>query len=126
MLIRPLAQTSNGPSGGQSDEDLVIDAPARASGIAPEEKQQTRTPSLYRVLLVNDDFTPMDFVILILQRFFQKPADEATKIMLEVHQKGAGICGIFSHEVAETKVHIVNTFAKSHRFPLKCTMEKAE
>ncbi|MBL7689746.1 MAG: ATP-dependent Clp protease adapter ClpS [Bdellovibrionaceae bacterium] len=121
MLIRPLAQSSE-----QNGEDLVIDAPARASGIAPEEKQQTRTPSLYRVLLVNDDFTPMDFVILILQRFFQKPADEATKIMLEVHQKGAGICGIFSHEVAETKVHIVNTFAKSHRFPLKCTMEKAE
>ena len=126
MLIRPLAQTSNGPSNGHNGEDLVIDAPARASGIAPEEKQQTRTPSLYRVLLVNDDFTPMDFVILILQRFFQKPADEATKIMLEVHQKGAGICGVFSHEVAETKVHIVNTFAKSHRFPLKCTMEKAE
>ncbi|MBK7892086.1 MAG: ATP-dependent Clp protease adapter ClpS [Bdellovibrionales bacterium] len=126
MLIRPLAQTSNGPSDGQNGEDLVIDAPARASGIAPEEKQQTRTPSLYRVLLVNDDFTPMDFVILILQRFFQKPTDEATKIMLEVHQKGAGICGVFSHEVAETKVHIVNTFAKSHRFPLKCTMEKAE
>ncbi len=121
----PFTHSEHG-SAGQNGDGLAVDAPVRTSELVPEEKQQTRTPSLYRVLLVNDDFTPMDFVILILQRFFQKPVDEATQIMLEVHQRGAGLCGVFSHEVAETKVHIVNTFAKSHRFPLKCTMEKAD
>lgn len=85
-----------------------------------------RAPPLYRVLLMNDDFTPMDFVIHILQRFFHKPMEEATRIMLEVHTKGAGVCGVFPHEIAETKVHLVNTYAKQNRFPLKCTMEKAE
>lgn len=86
----------------------------------------TQTPPMYRVLLMNDDFTPMDFVIHILQKFFNKQAEEATKIMLEVHHKGAGICGTFSHEIAETKVHLVNTYSKQNRFPLKCTMEKTE
>lgn len=91
-----------------------------------ETKPHMRTPSLYRVLLMNDDFTPMDFVIHVLQKFFSKAVDEATRIMLEVHHKGAGTCGVFSHEIAETKVHIVNSYAKQNRFPLKCTMEKAE
>lgn len=89
-------------------------------------KPTVRVPPLYRVLLMNDDFTPMDFVIHVLQKFFSKPVDEATRITLEVHHKGAGTCGVFSHEIAETKVHIVNTYAKQNRFPLKCTMEKAE
>lgn len=75
---------------------------------------------------MNDDFTPMDFVIHVLQKFFGKASDEATRIMLEVHHKGAGVCGVFSHEIAETKVHIVNTYSKQNRFPLKATMEKAE
>lgn len=87
---------------------------------------QIKTPPMYRVLLMNDDFTPMDFVIHVLQKFFNKPSDEATRIMLEVHQKGAGTCGVFTHEIAETKVHIVNTYARQNRFPLKCTMEKAD
>lgn len=89
-------------------------------------KPVVRVPPLYRVLLMNDDFTPMDFVIHVLQKFFSKASDEATRIMLEVHHKGAGTCGVFSHEIAETKVHIVNSYAKQNRFPLKCTMEKAE
>lgn len=97
------------------------------SGVATaDSKPAIKTPPLYRVLLMNDDFTPMDFVIHILQKFFNKASDEATRIMLEVHHKGAGTCGVFSHEIAETKVHIVNTYAKQNRFPLKCTMEKAE
>lgn len=91
-----------------------------------ESDTDQRTPPMYRVLLMNDDFTPMDFVIHILQRFFHKQSEEATRIMLEVHHKGAGVCGVFSHEIAETKVHLVNTYARQSRFPLKCTMEKAE
>ncbi len=92
----------------------------------PEAASKVRPPPMYRVLLMNDDFTPMDFVVHVLQKFFGKPTEEATKIMLEVHHKGAGTCGVFSHEIAETKVHIVNSYAKQNRFPLKCTMEKAE
>lgn len=91
-----------------------------------EDKIEIATPKMYRVLLMNDDFTPMDFVIHVLQKFFLKPTEEATRIMLEVHTKGAGQCGTFTHEIAETKVHLVNTYAVQHRFPLKCIMEKAD
>ncbi len=91
-----------------------------------EDKIEVATPKMYRVLLMNDDFTPMDFVIHVLQKFFLKPTEEATRIMLEVHTKGAGQCGTFTHEIAETKVHLVNTYAQQHRFPLKCIMEKAD
>jgi ATP-dependent Clp protease adaptor protein ClpS len=85
---------------------------------------KTRTPPMYRVILMNDDYTPMDFVIHVLQKFFHKDIAEATKIMLEVHQKGAGICGVFSFEIAETKVYFVNRYSKQNRHPLKCVMEK--
>ncbi len=95
-----------------------------AVGTAPITQPRTKTPSMYRVLLLNDDFTPMDFVILILQKFFAKNMTEATKIMLQVHQQGAGVAGVFTYEIAETKVYQVNQFAKQHQHPLKCTMEK--
>jgi ATP-dependent Clp protease adaptor protein ClpS len=75
------------------------------------------------VLLLNDDFTPMDFVILVLQKFFKKGPLEAEKVMLEVHHRGAGVAGVYSKEVAEMKVHQVDQFAKSHQHPLKCVME---
>ena len=88
-------------------------------------KVETRTPAMYRVLLLNDDYTPMDFVIHILQKFFQKEYDEATQIMLQVHQQGAGVAGTFSYEIAETKVAQVNEYSKRQKHPLKCTMEKA-
>lgn len=88
-------------------------------------KVATRTPAMYRVLLLNDDYTPMDFVIHILQKFFQKEYDEATQIMLQVHHQGAGVAGTFSYEIAETKVVQVNQYSKQHKHPLKCTMEKA-
>lgn len=91
--------------------------------VVERTESDVRTPRMYRVLLMNDDFTPMDFVILVLQKFFFKPIEEATRIMLEVHHKGAGTCGVFTREVAETKVHLVNRFAKENRHPLKCTME---
>ena len=85
---------------------------------------KTKTPPLYRVILVNDDYTPMDFVIHVLQKFFLKDMTEATKIMLSVHQKGYGVCGTFTYEIAETKVYQVNQYSKQNRHPLKCVMEK--
>lgn len=88
-------------------------------------KSRTETPPLYRVILVNDDFTPMDFVIHVLQKFFGKDLTEATGIMLQVHQKGAGVCGTFSYEIAETKVYQVNQYARQNKHPLKCIMERA-
>ncbi len=88
-------------------------------------KQRTRPPSLYTVLLLNDDYTPMEFVVHVLQKFFQKEYNEANRIMLQVHHQGAGIAGVFPHEIAETKVYIVNQYARQNHHPLKCTMEKA-
>ena len=87
-------------------------------------KPKLKKPSMYKVILLNDDFTPMDFVILILKRFFRKSEEEASKIMLQVHHQGAGIAGVYSHEIAETKVYLVNEFARSNQHPLKCIMEE--
>ena len=88
------------------------------------EDTKLAPPSLYNVLLHNDDYSPMDFVIDVLQRFFRLDHDAATEIMLNVHYKGVGVCGTFSAEVAETKVMQVTNYAKEHEHPLKCTMEK--
>jgi ATP-dependent Clp protease adaptor protein ClpS len=85
---------------------------------------RTKKPSLYRVLLLNDDYTPMEFVVYVLERFFQKGQEEATTIMLHVHQNGVGLCGIYTYEVAETKVAQVLDLARRHEHPLQCTMEK--
>ena len=87
-------------------------------------KAKTKRPPLYKVLLLNDDFTPMDFVVLVLKRFFSKSQVEAEKIMLEVHNKGAGVAGGFPFEGAETKGFIVNEFSRRNEHPLKCIMEK--
>ncbi len=87
-------------------------------------KPKTDKPPLYKVLLLNDDFTPMDFVILILKKFFTKSDAEATRVMLEVHTAGAGLAGVYTFEVAETKVYSVNEFSRRHKHPLKCIMEK--
>lgn len=94
------------------------------TGIVTKTKTKTKKPSLYRVLLLNDDYTPMEFVVYILERFFNKGRDEATRIMLHVHQKGVGVCGVYTYEVAETKVTQVMNFAREHQHPLQCTMEK--
>ncbi len=87
-------------------------------------RPQTAKPPLYRVILLNDDFTPMEFVILILKKFFMKSDAEAHRIMLQVHNDGAGLAGIYTFEVAETKVYSVNEFSRRHKHPLKCSMEK--
>jgi ATP-dependent Clp protease adaptor protein ClpS len=94
------------------------------SGTATLTRTKTQKPSMYKVLLLNDDYTPMEFVIYVLQRFFSKSAEDATKVMLHVHQTGVGICGVFTYEVAETKVTQVMDMARQHGHPLQCTMEK--
>ena len=90
-----------------------------------EEKIETREPALYKVLLHNDHYTTMDFVVMILESVFHKSQAEATKIMLNVHQKGVGVCGIYPRDVAETKVITVLELARKYEFPLQCTMEEA-
>ena len=95
-----------------------------STGIVIKTKPKTRKPSLYKVLMLNDDYTPMEFVVHVLERFFQKSRDEATRIMLHVHRRGVGVCGVFTYEVAETKVTQVMDFARQHQHPLQCTLEK--
>jgi ATP-dependent Clp protease adaptor protein ClpS len=94
------------------------------TAVITRTKTQTKKPNLYRVLLLNDDYTPMEFVIHVLERFFNKTRDEATQIMLHVHHNGVGECGVFTYEVAETKVTNVMDFARKHSHPLQCVMEK--
>jgi ATP-dependent Clp protease adaptor protein ClpS len=93
-------------------------------GIVTKTEPKTKRPSLYKVLLLNDDYTPMDFVVYVLERFFNKGHDEANRIMMHVHQKGVGVCGVYTYEVAETKVAQVTNFSRQHQHPLQCTMEK--
>ncbi len=92
-------------------------------GIITEKKEKCKKPPLYKVILHNDDYSTMEFVVLILQRFFNKNETEATHIMWNVHQKGIGIAGIYTFEIAETKVEQVHSFAKSNQHPLRCSME---
>jgi len=95
-------------------------------GIALEEtRTEVKPPPMYKVVLLNDDFTPMDFVVDVLQTFFTLGYDRATQIMLHVHTKGKGVCGVFTFEIAETKVAQVNEYSRRNEHPLKCTMEKA-
>ena len=108
-------------SSGPSDHD---DDPTVEGGIATKTRPETKRPSLYKVLLLNDDYTPMEFVVLVLERFFSKSREDATRIMLHVHHKGVGICGVFTFEVAETKVAQVIEFARQNQHPLQCAMEK--
>lgn len=100
------------------------DGPGSGTGVLTRTKSKTAKPSLYKVLLLNDDYTPMEFVIQVLERFFGKGTEDAMRIMLHVHQKGVGVCGVYTFEIAETKVTQVMDFARSHHHPLQCTMEK--
>ena len=95
-------------------------------GLVTETRVKTKKPSLYRVLLLNDDYTPMEFVVYVLERFFNRSREQATRIMLHVHQKGVGLCGVYTFEVAETKVAQVLDLAKRHEHPLQCVMEKED
>jgi ATP-dependent Clp protease adaptor protein ClpS len=101
------------------DEDRVV-----KGDVATKPRTRTQRPSLYKVLLLNDDYTPMEFVVHVLERFFNKNREDATRIMWHVHQKGVGICGVYTFEIAETKVTQVTEFARQNQHPLQCTMEK--
>jgi ATP-dependent Clp protease adaptor protein ClpS len=94
------------------------------TALATKPKAKTKKPHLYRVLILNDDYTPMEFVIHVLERFFNKNREDATRVMLHVHHNGVGECGVFTYEVAETKVTQVMDFARRHQHPLQCVMEK--
>ncbi len=94
------------------------------TGVLTRTRAKTKKPAMYRVLLLNDDFTPMEFVIHILERFFSKNRQEATEIMFNVHRRGVGVCGVYTYEVAETKVNVVMDYARKNEHPLQCTMEK--
>ncbi|MEQ8557034.1 MAG: ATP-dependent Clp protease adapter ClpS [Henriciella sp.] len=96
------------------------------TGLATETRVKTKKPSMYRVLLLNDDYTPMEFVVFVLEQFFNKSREQATRIMLHVHQKGVGVCGVYTFEVAETKVAQVMDLARRNEHPLQCTMEKED
>jgi ATP-dependent Clp protease adaptor protein ClpS len=109
---------------GKDGKDRDNDDGEGKTGIVTKTRPKTKKPSLYKVLLLNDDYTPMEFVVLVLQRFFSKGQEEATRIMLHVHHKGVGICGVYTYEVAESKVTQVMDFSRQHGHPLQCTMEK--
>jgi ATP-dependent Clp protease adaptor protein ClpS len=102
----------NGPGDGQV-------------GVATRTRAKPKKPSMFKVLMLNDDYTPMEFVVLVLKRFFSMDMDQATRVMLHVHQRGVGVCGIFPYEIAETKVNQVMDFAAQNQHPLRCTLEKA-
>ena len=109
----PPGRDPGGDDGGRSNTAIIT-----------KTKPRTKWPNLYRVLLLNDDYTPMEFVVHVLERFFNKNREDATRIMLHVHQNGVGECGVFTYEVAETKVTQVMDFARKHQHPLQCVMEK--
>ena len=94
------------------------------SGVATLTKPKVKKPSMYKVVMLNDDYTTMDFVIEVLQKFFYKPFEEANKLMLQIHQEGKAICGLYPYDIAETKVVQVSDYAKQKEMPLKCTVEK--
>lgn len=113
----PLGASRDPQKGGDQGSDA-------GTAVITRPKTQTRRPNMYRVLLLNDDYTPMEFVVAVLRKYFNKAPEEATRIMLHVHQHGVGECGIFTYEVAETKVTQVMDYARKHQHPLQCIMEK--
>jgi ATP-dependent Clp protease adaptor protein ClpS len=131
MIARPARKTTmprlpadSAPRLGDEERRRRGDNGSPGTAIVTKTRPQTKKPSLYRVLLLNDDYTPMEFVVHVLERFFNKDRETATRIMLHVHQHGVGECGIFTYEVAETKVTQVMDFARKHQHPLQCVMEK--
>ncbi len=125
---RPLVPfLAGGPDEGGPDDPGGPTGPGRGdddSGVMIDTRAKTKKPSMYKVLMLNDDYTPMEFVVHVLERFFSKNRSEATSIMLHVHQRGVGVCGVFTYEVAETKVTQVIDYARKHQHPLQLTLEK--
>ncbi len=105
-------------------KELPLESTGTQTLVRPEPK--TKQPKQYKVLILNDDFTPREFVVHILMRFFRKSETEATQLMMQVHSKGAGVAGIFTFEIAETKAYQVNAYSKQNQFPLKSVVEEAD
>jgi ATP-dependent Clp protease adaptor protein ClpS len=112
------------PRMGDDDRKRRGEPGGPGTAIVTKTKPQTKRPNMYRVLILNDDYTPMEFVVHVLERFFNKDAEAAHRIMMHVHNHGVGECGVFTYEVAETKVTQVMDFARKHQHPLQCVMEK--
>ena len=115
---------NSGDDSGDDSGNAFESEEEKQSGLLLKPRPKTKKPSMYKVLLLNDDYTPMEFVVHILERFFGKNRQESTDIMLHVHRRGVGLCGIFTYEVAETKVAQVMDYARANEQPLQCTMEK--
>ncbi len=120
----PILRRPAGKSTSMSDNDKRGGAEGPNVGTVTKTRPKTKKPALYKVLMLNDDYTPMEFVVHVLERFFQKTREEATRIMLHVHRRGVGVCGVFTYEVAETKVTQVMDLARQNQHPLQCTIEK--
>lgn len=119
--LHPHMAGKNGPRPGDGGNNGGDEG---KTGIVTKTRPKTKKPSLYKVLLLNDDYTPMEFVVDVLERFFGMNRPQATRVMLEVHMKGKGVCGVFSFEIAETKVAQVTTYARDNQHPLMCTLEE--
>jgi ATP-dependent Clp protease adaptor protein ClpS len=124
-VAEPLVLLGHAVRAGDDDRDGGKDEGGSQVGVATKTRAKPKKPSQYKVLMLNDDYTPMEFVVLVLKRFFGMDLEQATRVMLHVHQRGVGVCGIFPYEVAETKVNQVMDFARQNQHPLQCTLEKA-
>lgn len=118
------AGKEDGDNGDNGDDNRDADGRGNDTGLLTRTKVRTKKPSLYKVLLLNDDYTPMEFVVHVLELYFGLDVERATQVMLHVHQKGVGVCGVYTYEVAETKVTQVTEYARKNQHPLQCTMEK--
>ena len=121
---RATGRQAAGPRGPGPNNPGPNNPGGPSTGVITKPRAKTQKPSMYKVLLLNDDYTPMEFVVHVLERFFAKNHEEATQIMLHVHRKGVGICGVYPYEIAETKVTQVIDLARKHQHPLQCTLEK--
>ena len=113
-----------GSAGNRDGEDDRNRRGGGGTGVVMSPKSKTKKPDMFKVILLNDDYTPMEFVVYVLERFFNMNRERATQTMLQVHRKGVGVCGVYTYEVAETKVNQVMDCARQHQHPLQCTLEK--
>jgi ATP-dependent Clp protease adaptor protein ClpS len=107
------------------DDDFGAGGSDEQVGVVTKTRSRTKKPKQYKVLMLNDDYTPMEFVVMVLKRFFRMDLEQATRVMLHVHQRGVGVCGVFPYEVAETKVTQVMDYARANQHPLQCTLQEA-
>lgn len=125
-LFPTLPEVAQRVRNAAGDDDRAGDGEGQGQvGLATRTRAKPKKPSQFKVLMLNDDYTPMEFVVMVLKRFFNMDLDQATRVMLHVHQRGVGVCGIFPYEIAETKVNQVMDFARQNQHPLQCTLEKA-